>query len=242
MFHSLDDYRDKSKDESKDKDKRKTTDSYAGGKSSGISVENPEDEWMEKVRRNESRGKEEFDRTKDRIKLTIYRNGFVVDDGEFRPLTDPKNKKFMDQVEKGYIPQELIAQGYKDLGIELEDHKKEDYEPPKEEKKFKAFEGQGKSLGGVNVSNLKVDKNVTSSFDKNKPTCKVNIRLFNGEVVEEEFNLTQTLGDIIRFVEKKSGSNNFDLLDGFPPRPLTQKNKTIDELKLAGSVLTQKIK
>lgn len=86
-----------------------------------------------------------------------------------------------------------------------------------------------------------MDKNATASFDKSKPTCKVNIRLFDGEVVNEEFNLCQTLQDVINFVQKKSGSNNFSLLDGFPPRPLTDYNKTIQELHLEGSLLTQRI-
>lgn len=35
------------------------------------------------------------------------------------------------------------------------------------------------------------------------PTCKVNVRLFNGEVVSEDFNLNQTLQDVINFVKKK---------------------------------------
>ena len=60
-------------------------------------------------------------------------------------------------------------------------------------------------------------------------------------VVSEDFNLTQTLQDVINFVRKKSGSNSFSLLDGFPPRPITSYNKTIQELHLEGSLLTQKI-
>lgn len=51
MFHTLDDYKDKNRDEKAEKDKRKTTDSYTGGKSSGIAVENPEeDDWMKKLK------------------------------------------------------------------------------------------------------------------------------------------------------------------------------------------------
>lgn len=246
MFHSLDDYRDKNKDEKKEKDKRKTTDSYAGGKSSGIAVMNPEDEkkndWINKLKAEEAKNKGEFDKTKNKIKLSVYKNGFVIDDGEFRDIKLPENKKFMEQVHKGYIPQELVSKGYKDLGIELEDHKDDNYEPPKEEKKFQAFVGQGQSLGGVSTQGLKVNANVSSIVDKSKPTCKVNIRLFNGQVVNEEFNLCQTLGDVYKFVEKKSGSSSFDLLEGFPPKPLTDKTKTIEQLKIMGSMLTQKIK
>ena len=44
MFHTLDDYKDKNRDEKAEKDKRKTTDNYTGRKSSGIAVENPEDD------------------------------------------------------------------------------------------------------------------------------------------------------------------------------------------------------
>ena len=239
MFHSLDDYRDKNRDENAEKDKRKTTDSYAGGKSSGIAVMNPEDDWMNKMKKFDN--KEKYDKTKNKLKLKLYKNGFILNDGEFRNIKDPINKKFMEDVEKGYIPNELIKKGYTDLGIEMDDNRDKNYEPPKEEKKFQAFTGLGKSISSVNTQGLHVDKNASSNVDRTKPTCKVNIRLFNGEVVNEDFNLNQTLQDVINFVQKKSGSNNFSLLDGFPPRPLTDYNKTIQELHLEGSLLTQRI-
>lgn len=108
----------------------------------------------------------------------------------------------MEEVEKGYIPNELVKKGYTDLGIEMDDQREKNYEPPKEEKKFQAFTGAGKSLGSVNTQGLHVDKNASANVDRSKPTCKVNIRLFNGEVVSEDFNLTQTLQDVINFVKK----------------------------------------
>jgi UBX domain-containing protein 1 len=239
MFHTLDDYKDKNRDEKKEKDKRKTTDSYTGGKSSGIAVENPEDEWMNQMKKYDN--KEKFAKTKNKLKLALYKNGFIIDDGEFRNKKEPANKKFMEEVEKGYIPNELVKKGITDLGIELDDHRDEDYEPPKVEKKFQAFTGAGKSVSSVNTQGLHVDKNATTNVDRSKPTCKVNIRLFNGEVASEDFNLHQTLRDVFNFVKRKSGSNNFSLLDGFPPRPLTDYNKTIQELHIEGSLLTQKI-
>jgi UBX domain-containing protein 1 len=240
MFHTFDDYKDKNRDEKAEKDKRKTTDSYTGGKSSGIAVENPEDDdWLKKMKKHDD--KEKYGKTKNKLKLTVYKNGFVIDGGEFRNKDEPANKKFMEEVEKGYIPNELVKKGITDLGIEVDDQRDKDYEPPKEEKKFHAFTGAGKSISSVSTQGLHVDKNATSNVDKSKPTCKVNIRLFNGEVVSEDFNLTQTLQDVINFVRKKSGSNNFSLLDGFPPRPITTYNKTIQELHLEGSLLTQKI-
>ena len=239
MFHTLDDYKDKKRDEKAEKDKKKITDSYTGGKSSGIAVENPQDDWLEKMKKYDN--KDRFDKTKNKLKLSLYKNGFIVDNGEFRNKNEPANKKFMEEIEKGYIPNELVKKGITDLGIEMDDHRDENYEPPKEEKKFQAFTGLGKSISSVNTEGLHVNKNATSNVDRSKPTCKVNIRLFNGEVASEDFNLNQTLQDVINFVKKKSGSNNFSLLDGFPPRPLTAYNKTIQELDLEGSLLTQKI-
>lgn len=239
MFHSLDDYRDKNRDEKAEKDKRKTTDSYAGGKSSGIAVENPEDDWVNRMKKYDN--KEKYEKTKNKVKLALYNNGFILDDGEFRDKSKPENKKFMDEVKKGYIPQELIKKGLTDLGMEIDDRQNENYEPPKEEKKFQAFTGAGKSISHVDTQGLKIDQNVKSTVDRSKPTCKVNIRLFNGQVVSEDFNLTQTLKDVIDFVMLKSGSYNFSLLDGFPPRPLTDYYKTIEELHLQGSLLTQRI-
>ena len=239
MFHTLDDYKDKKRDEKAEKDKKKITDSYTGGKSSGIAVENPQDDWLDKMKKYDN--KEKFDKTKNKLKLSLYKNGFIMDNGEFRNKNEPANKKFMEEIEKGYIPNELVKKGITDLGIEMDDHRDENYEPPKEEKKFQAFTGLGKSISSVNTEGLHVNKNASSNVDRSKPTCKVNIRLFNGEVVSEDFNLSQTLQDVINFVKKKSGSNNFSLLDGFPPRPLNGYNKTIQELHLEGSLLTQKI-
>ena len=170
MFHTLDDYRDKNRDEKAEKDKRKTTDSYTGGKSSGIAVENPEeDDWLKKLKKHDD--KEKFGKTKNKIKLTVYKNGFIIDDGEFRKKDDPKNKKFMEDVEKGYIPKELVDKGFTDLGIEMDDQRDTNYEPPKEEKKFQAFTGAGKSISTVNTQGLHVDKNASANVDRSKPTC-----------------------------------------------------------------------
>ena len=78
--------------------------------------------------------------------------------------------------------------------------------------------------------------------DKSKPTCNINIRLFNGEIIKSEFNYSQTLREIYYYVQKISGSNNFYLLDGFPPKKLRDYDKTIEFLKLENTTLTQKIK
>ena len=121
--------------------------------------------------------------------------------------------------------------------------KKQETNPEeKDEKKFIPFGGVGFLIDNVNIEGLHVNKDLKKSINTQFPTCHFNIRLFNGEIITCEFNYTHTLRDIYIYVKKISGSNNFILLEGFPPKPLNQLNKTIKELKLDNTTLTQKIK
>ena len=357
---------------------------------------------------------DKFKKTKNKIKVTLYKNGFIVNNGQFRDKSIPENNLFMEEVEKGLIPQEIRKKGIKDLGILLENRKNELYmkkaknpitealnsyiqgnvnnnynqninnylnnnpnidpnikinppiilppgqdiplnfqEPfiisqshqyqnqnqnqnnfnnpkhikkpnnnsnnlsltpiegrtnrknifveknenkieeenfrlkkreslsaPKKkeekkiktfaslikekeeeekkkkqkgdngeeeenkevEKKFQAFTGTGQLIGNINTQGLHVNKDIKNVVDEYSPICTFSIRLFNGEIVKCEFNYTQTLRDVYYYVQKISGSRNFHLLDGFPPKPLREYNKCIGELHLDNTILTQKIK
>lgn len=79
-------------------------------------------------------------------------------------------------------------------------------------------------------------------IDSSKPTTKINIRLHNGDSITQEFNLTHTLSDIRVFVNRAAPVNGtFDLIEGFPPKPLTDESKSIQELKLQNSTITQRL-
>jgi UBX domain-containing protein 1 len=172
----------------------------------------------------------------------VYKNGFSVDDGPFRDISVPENKKFMDEVEKGYIPQELVDQGKTELAIALEDKKKEEYKEPVPEKKFQAFVGGGTSMGGVRSEGLGINKDVEFFVDKNQPIAKINIRLHTGDTVTQEFNLYHSVGDIFHYVSSVAPvSGSFTLVEGFPPKPLADMDKTIEQLRLNGSTLIQRL-
>ena len=96
-------------------------------------------------------------------------------------------------------------------------------------------------ITNINMIGLQVNKNIKTVFDIYQPVCTVNIRLFNGEIAKCQFNYSQTLRDIYYHARRISGSNNFYLLDGFPPRPLRDYDRTIYELNLQNSLLTQRI-
>ena len=69
---------------------------------------------------------------------------------------------------------------------------------------FKAFKGRGKAVSMVKTEGLKINKFVQNKTNKNKEIIKINIRLFNGNVITANFNSDQTLRDIKNFVEKKN--------------------------------------
>ena len=68
---------------------------------------------------------------------------------------------------------------------------------------FKAFKGRGKAVSMVKTEGLKINKFVQNKTNKNKEIIKINIRLFNGNVITANFNSDQTLRDVKNFVEKK---------------------------------------
>ena len=69
---------------------------------------------------------------------------------------------------------------------------------------FKAFKGRGKAVSMVKTEGLKINKFVQNKTNKNKEIIKINIRLFNGNVITANFNSDQTLRYIKNFVEKKT--------------------------------------
>ena len=152
---------------------------------------------------------------------------------------EKKFRTFASLIKEEKIKEEEEKQKKKGKKVNKNEEKEEKKE---EEKKFTAFAGSGKIIDNVNTHGLHVDKGVETGADKSKPLCTINIRLFNGEIIKSEFNYSQTLREIYYYVQKISGSNNFALLDGFPPKKLRDYDKTIEYLKLENTTLTQKIK
>ena len=71
-----------------------------------------------------------FEKTKNKIRLVVYKNGFIMNNEPFRDKSIYENYEFLEEVEKGNIPQELIRKGISDLGILLINRKTETYQSP----------------------------------------------------------------------------------------------------------------
>merc|ERR1719235_996042 len=62
--------------------------------------------------------------------ITLWRNGFTIGDGPLRPLSDPLNKKFVDDIARGQCPDELKGVGDSDVPVSVHDKRGEDYKEP----------------------------------------------------------------------------------------------------------------
>lgn len=79
------------------------------------------------------------------VTLTLWRQGFSINDGELRRYEDAANKEFFESIMRGEIPAELRSKGPTMIHLDLKDNRHEDY--VKRSAPFKAFAGSGQSLG-----------------------------------------------------------------------------------------------
>ena len=86
MFKTLDDLK-KGKEEEKKGTDKKQTNSYTGGSKSGMEVENPVDDIVRQAK-NQSESGEGIGSDGVKLKISLWKNGFTIDDGEFRPYED----------------------------------------------------------------------------------------------------------------------------------------------------------
>ena len=124
MLHTLFDFKDEDHHNSL-KDKFQLggpSDNYFGKGNKAI------DQYNRKKVKMENDAK--FENTKHKVKLVVYKNGFILNNGKFRDRSIYENYEFLEEVEKGQIPQELIRKGIKDLGILLINRKTEIFRSP----------------------------------------------------------------------------------------------------------------
>ncbi|CAH1786200.1 unnamed protein product, partial [Owenia fusiformis] len=115
------------------------------------------------------------------VVLKFWKNGFSVDNGPLRDMTDPNNKDFLDSVGRGEVPTELtnLAKGG-EVSVNMEDHREEEFVAPKVV--AKPFTGSGHMLGSVvptvvstkPVEQKHVDSaNNTVALDDSKPKTQI---------------------------------------------------------------------
>jgi UBX domain-containing protein 1 len=173
----------------------------------------------------------------------MYRDGFIVDDGPYRRLDDPENAEFLTSLARGLTPRELVdeSSGGGSVSVGLIDKRSEEYIP-----QFQSFSGAGASLGDTTTS-LGTDGIVDPShavvatapplLDESQPTTSIQVRLMTGKRLVLKVNLSSP---VLVLAQHIGGSEPYRLVSGFPPRPLTDLSKTVEDCGLAGAQVMQK--
>jgi len=186
------------------------------------------------------------------IKVTLYENGFIVEDGPFRDYEAPANKEFMTSLKASKIPKEIMDKhnpgGRKRvlIGFALSDKRSERSEPPPPPK-YTAFSGSGVSMGGApaQVEEKPVVINVAEAggkpkLDPSKPTTEIRFRFHNGQQATLEVNLSATVAQLRAYVDSVAPVANYNLVTGFPPKPLTDNSKTVEAAGLTKASIIQR--
>ncbi|XP_071698316.1 plant UBX domain-containing protein 4-like [Rutidosis leptorrhynchoides] len=184
--------------------------------------------------------------------IVFWRNGFSVNDGPLRRLDDPENAPFLESIRKSECPRELEpADRRSSVLVNL--IRRDENRPEPQVASQVAFQGVGRTLGGSSNTDEPLTNTNTSTaaspsnslvLDSSLPSTSIQLRLADGTRMIAHFNYHHTVADIRAFINasRPDGSRTYQLQTvGFPPKPLTDPNQTIEQAGLANSVVIQKI-
>jgi len=180
-------------------------------------------------------------------KITVYRNGFTVDDGEFRSRDAPESIAFLSDLAQGVVPREIeLETGGKPIDVKLIDKREEDYVAP--HVPYVAFSGEGNTMSSARVERGALHAPSTGSnmsvpqVDESKPTTTIQIKLHDGRKIRAKLNLFHTIMHIHALIQAQNASAQpYYLLFGFPPAQITDHSQTIEGAGLINTVVTQKL-
>lgn len=178
------------------------------------------------------------------VTITFYQDGFTIDDGELRRFDDPANQKFLEAINKGYVPTEVAGMA-KEVLVNLVNKREEKFADVKKE--FKAFGGEGRSLGAARqvptaATSTPSTQAPAYSVDRNRPHTNIQIRLHDGTRLNATFNLDDTVKTLIQFVQaSRPNVGNFQLMTAFPKKVLDNPSLTIEQAGLKNAAVIQNL-
>jgi UBX domain-containing protein 1 len=184
----------------------------------------------------EQAGSDEGSSSDIRRTITMYREGFVIDDGPYRRLDDPANADFLRALAMGRTPAELMEGDDGNVTVGLVDKRQEDFVET-----FRSFSGAGATLGAISaVTGSTVDSRSlpdAQALDESRPSTSIQVRLPNGKREVLKVNLDvpvlQLASQVAQLLGDQAGS--FQLVAGFPPKPLVDFESSVEAAGLKGA-------
>nr|XP_046229922.1 UBX domain-containing protein 2A isoform X3 [Scatophagus argus] len=192
--------------------------------------------------------------------VRLWKDGFTVNDEEFRSYSVPENQDFLDAIKRGCqgwsliclreLPAEWESRAEEEeLEISVEDLTEENYVPKK--KAFHPFSGRGYRLGSVAPRVVARSPSVHEdgeslpipmvTLDHALPVTSLQIWLADGRRLVQRFNLSHRITDVQDFVARSQRScPPFVLTTSLPFRELNDKELSLEEADLANAVIVQR--
>ena len=107
-----------------------------------------------------------------------------------------------------------------------------------------SFSGEGNVLEQANSSasepiNMNMDG---PAYDPAQPTCMINVRFHNGQTKKITMNTESPVSLLHEFLMVAAPvDGSYQLIAGFPPKPIEDPNQTIKQAGLNGGVVTQRL-
>jgi UBX domain-containing protein 1 len=164
-------------------------------------------------------------------------------------LDDPANADFLKALAQGRTPAEMLqTEGGAPDGnvvVGLIDKRSVDYE--EEEPTFQSFSGHGHVLAAAAGAATDGMFDPTTlpeqppTVDESHPTTTIAVRTLSSGRRVIRINLSATVRDLAAHVRQDAEAGaGFYLAAGFPPKPLTDPNQTIEAAGLKGAQVSMK--
>jgi UBX domain-containing protein 1 len=174
--------------------------------------------------------------TVEKRKVTFWKNGFQLDDGDFRPNTDPANQAFLADISRGQIPRELHKRGV-EIDLEIDDKREDDYKP--KPKPLDPWAGGGRTVGGAAPArpppraapSAAAPPIGETNFGDGTPTTKVQLLFATGPKVTLTVPLRATIGELRGFATRARPDLEYRHLlfsCQFPDKELSNDEETIE--------------
>jgi len=178
--------------------------------------------------------------------ITMYRDGFVVDDGPYRRLDDPANAPFLQYLARGQTPRELMTGDGNNgnITVGLIDKRKEDYVEP-----FRTFSGAGNSLGAAPATSVGGSDGGNGILDPSSlpapeedsdgaTVTSIAVRMLDGKRKVIKIALGASIEQLAARAVQASNTTiatPFRIVTGFPPKPLVDVAQSVGDAGLKGA-------